>query len=218
MNSKLMSADEKRNRKNEMARIRRANGKQNSVVDTEMVESHSVPEPEPELPEPEPMPPTAEEIEMKRKEAIAEKRRQSLILARSKITPKNVIRKDAIDKVAKKDMEIEVAKREADEIKRKAHEYAETTKKKAEEDIKVMQSLVKTKIISDAEPRKKEKMRSKSMAPRMRETPSPPQPKQVQPQVQQQQQQNLIQLSYTEQLKQRLREQQLQRLMSDTFG
>ena len=129
MNSKLMSADEKRNRKNEMARIRRANGKQNSVVDAEMVESHSVPEPEPELPQVEPEP-TTEEIEMKRKEAIAQKRRQSLILPRSKITPKNVIRKDAIDKVAKKDMEIEVAKREADEIKRKAHEYAETTKKK----------------------------------------------------------------------------------------
>ena len=215
MSSKLMSADEKRNRKNEMARIRRANGK-NSVVDTEMPEPDNVPEPEPELPQAEPEP-TAEEIEMKRKENIAEKRRQSLILARSKITPKNVIRKDAIDKVNKKDMEIEVAKREADEIKRKAHEYAETTKKKAEEDIKVMQSLVKTKIISDAEPRKKEKVRSKSVAPRMRETP-PPQPQQVQPQVQQQQQQNLIQLSYTEQLKQRLREQQLQRLMSDTFG
>jgi hypothetical protein len=173
-----------------------------------------VSEPEP-TPEPEPMPPTPEEIEMKRKEAIAEKRRQSLILARSKITPKNVIRKDAIDKVNKKDMEIEVAKREADEIKRKAHEYAETTKKKAEEDIKVMQSLVKTKIISDAEPKKK--VRSKSVAPRMRETPSPPQPQPVQ-QQQPQQQQNLIQMSYTEQLKQRLREQQLQRLMSDTFG
>ncbi len=57
-------------------------------------------------------------------------------------------------------------------------------------------------------------MRSKSVAPRMRETPPPPQP---QP-VQQQQQQNLIQMSYTEQLKQRLREQQLQHLMSDTFG
>ena len=208
-----MSADEKRNRKNEMARIRRANGKQNSVVDTEMHEPDNVPQPEPELPQAEPEP-TAEEIEMKRKEAIAEKRRQSLILARSKITPKNVIRKDAIDKVNKKDMEIEVAKREADEIKRQAHEYAETTKKKAEEDIKVMQSLVKTKIISDAEPRKKEKVRSKSVAPRMRETPSPPQP---QPQPVQPQQ-NLIQMSYTEQLKQRLREQQLQRLMSDTFG
>ena len=209
-----MSADEKRDRKNAMARIRRANGK-NSVVDTEMPEPDSVPEPEPELPEPEPMPPTAEEIEMKRKEAIAEKRRQSLILARSKITPKNVIRKDAIDKVNKKDIELNDAKREADEIKRKAHEYAETTKKKAEEDIKVMQSLVKTKIISDAEPKKK--VRSKSIAPRIRETPSPPQPQPVQ-QQQPQQQQNLIQMSYTEQLKMRLREQQLQHLMSDTFG
>ncbi len=209
MSSKLMSANEKRNRKNELARIRRANGK-NAVVDIEMPEPDSVPEPEPE-----PMPPTAEEIERQRKEAISEKRRQSLILARSKITPKNVIRKDAIDKVAKKDMEIEVAKREADEIKRKAHEYAETTKKKTEEDIKVMQSLVKTKIISDAEPKKKEKVRSKSVAPRMRETPPPPQAQQVQPV---QQQQNLIQMSYTEQLKMRLREQQLQHLMSDTFG
>ena len=215
-----MSADEKRDRKNAMARIRRANGK-NSVVDTEIPEPDSVPEPEPELPEPEPMPPTAEEIERQRKEAFSEKRRQSLILARSKITPKNVIRKDAIDKVAKKDMELNDAKREVEEIKKKAYEEAEATKKKAEEDIKVMQSLVKTKIISDAEPKKKEKMRSKSVAPRMRETP-PPQPQPVQPQpvqqVQQQQQQNLIQMSYTEQLKQRLREQQLQRLMSDTFG
>ena len=215
MSSKLMSADEKRNRKNELARIRRANGK-NSVVDTEMPEPDSVPEPEPELPEPEPMPPTPEEIEMKRKEAIAEKRRQSLILARSKITPKNVIRKDAIDKVNKKDMELNNAKREAEEIKRKAYEEAEATKKKAAEDVEVMKSLVKTKIISDAEPKKKDKIRSKSVAPRMRETPPPPQPQPVQPV--QQQQQNLIQMSYTEQLKQRLREQQLQRLMSDTFG
>jgi len=216
MNSKLMSADEKRDRKNAMARIRRANGK-NSVVDTEMPEPDSVPEPEPELPEPEPIPPTPEEIEMKRKEAITEKRRQSLILARSKITPKNVIRKDAIDKVNKKDMELNDAKREAEEIKKKAYEEAEATKKKAAEDVEVMKSLVKTKIISDAEPKKKEKMRSKSVAPRMRETPSPPQPQPVQ-QQQPQQQQNLIQMSYTEQLKQRLREQQLQRLMSDTFG
>jgi hypothetical protein len=217
MSSKLMSADEKRNRKNEMARIRRANGKQNSVVDTEIPEPDNVPEPEPELPEPEPTPPTAEEIEMKRKEAISEKRRQSLILARSKITPKNVIRKDAIDKVAKKDMELNNAKQEAEQIKKRAYEEAEATKKKAQEDIEVMKSLVKTKIISDAEPKKKEKVRSKSIAPRMRQTPSPPEPPPVQPQPVQPQQ-NLIQMSYTEQLKQRLREQQLQRLMSDTFG
>ena len=213
MSSKLMSADEKKNRKNEMARIRRANGK-NSVVDTEMVgipESEPEPEPEPELPEPEP---TAEEIEMKRKEVINEKRRQSLIIARSKITPKNVIRKEAIDKVAKKDVELNNAKQEAEQIKKRAYEEAEATKKKAQEDIEVMKSLVKTKIISDAEPKKKEKVRSKSIAPRMRETP-PPQPQPVQPV---QPQQNLIQMSYTEQLKMRLREQQLQRLMSDTFG
>ena len=209
-----MSADEKRNRKNELARIRRMNSKQSSVSITEEPESEpdSLPTPEPELPKPEPEH-TTEEIEMKRKEAIVEKRRQSLILARSKITPKNVIRKDAIDKVNKKDMELEAAKKEAEQIKKKAYEEAEATKKKAEEDIKVMQSLVKTKIISDAEPKKKEKMRSKSVTPRMRETP-PPQP---QP-VQQQQRPDLIQLSYTEQLKQRLREQQLQRLMTDTFG
>jgi hypothetical protein len=221
MSSKLMSPDEKRNRKNEMARIRRENGKRNSVVDTEMVgipESEPEPEPEPEpTPEPEPMPPTAEEIEMKRKEAISEKRRQSLILARSKITPKNVIRKEAIDKVAKKDMELNNAKQEAEQIKKRAYEEAEATKKKAQEDIEVMKSIVKTKIISDAEPRKKEKVRSKSVAPRMRQTPSPPEPPPVQPQPVQPQQ-NLIQMSYTEQLKMRLREQQLQRIMSDTFG
>jgi len=220
MSSKLMSADEKRDRKNALARIRRMNaknieGKRNAVTDTEMPEPDSVPEPEPELPEPEPMPPTAEEIEMKRKEAIAEKRRQSLILARSKITPKNVIRKDAIDKVAKKDMELNDAKREAEEIKKKAYEDADATKRKAAEDIEVMKDLVKTKIVSDATPKKK--VKSKSVAPRMRETPSPPQPQPVQ-QQQPQQQHNLIQMSYTEQLKQRLREQQLQHLMSDTFG
>jgi hypothetical protein len=175
MSGKSMSADEKRNRKNELARIRRANGK-NSVMDTEQTERtepDSVPETSQEpTPEPEPMPPTAEDIERQRKEAIAEKRRQSLIIARSKITPKNVIRKDAIDKVNKKEIELETTKREEEEIKRKAYEEAEATKKKAAEDVEVMKSLVKTKIISDAEPKKKEKMRSKSVAPRMRETPS----------------------------------------------
>ena len=215
MSSKLMSPDEKRNRKNEMARIRRANGK-NSVVDseqTERTEPDSVPEPEPELPEPEP---TVEEVEMKRKEAIAEKRRQSLIIARSKITPKNVIRKEAIDKVAKKDMELNNAKQEAEQIKKRAYEEAEATKKKAQEDIEVMKSLVKTKIISDAEPKKKEKVRSKSIAPRMRESPSPPQPPPVPQPVQPSH--DLIQLSYTEQLKRRVREHQYNSAMFDTYG
>jgi hypothetical protein len=219
MSGKLMSADDKRNRKNEMARIRRANSK-NAVMDTEQTERpepDSVPDPEPELPEPEPTPPTAEDIDRQRKEAIAEKRRQSLIIARSKITPKNVIRKEAIDKVNKKDMELEAAKKEAQEIKRKSYEEAEATKKKAAEDVEVMKSLVKTKIISDAEPKKKEKIRSKSVVPRMRETPLPPPPPPPVPQVPQVSQ-DLIQLSYTEQLKRRVREHQYASAMHDTFG
>ena len=128
-----------------------------------------------------------------------------------------MIRKDAIDKVAKKDMELNNAKQEAEQIKKRAYEEAEATKKKAQEDIEVMKSLVKTKIISDAEPKKKEKVRSKSVAPRMRETPSPSLPPPVQPQPVQPQQ-DLIQLSYTEQLKRRVREHQYNSAMFDTFG
>ena len=215
MSGSIMSIEDKRVRKNEMARIRRANGK-NSVVEIEEVKASPEPSREP-TPEPEPTPPTAEDIERKRKEAINEKRRQSLIIARSKITPKNVIRKEAIDKVNKKDMELNDAKREAEEIKRIAREEAEATKKKAADDIEVMKSLVKTKIISDGVPKKKEKMRSKSVAPRMRETPSPPQPPPPVPQPSQPPP-DLIQLSYTEQLKRRVREHQYNSAMHETFG
>jgi hypothetical protein len=217
-----MSAEDKRARKNELARIRRANSKNLTV---EIEEAEPTPEPPREpTPEPEPSP---EEIAQQRKEAIAEKRRQSLIIARSKITPKNVIRKDAIDKVNKKEMELNDAKREAEEIKRIAREEAEATKKKAAEDVEVMKSLVKTKIISDADGEHK---RSKSVAPKKRvlnksqtytlEPPPQPQqaPQQQPPPKQQQARPDLIQLSYTEQLKQRLRQEQFQRLMSDTFG
>ena len=224
MSSITMSAEDKRARKNELARIRRANSKNLKI---EIEEAELAPEPPREpTPEPEPSSPTPEEIEMKRKEAIADKRRQSLIIARSKITPKNVIRKDAIDKVNRKDAELNDAKREAEEIKRIAREEAEATKKKAAEDVEVMKSLVKTKIISDADTHK----RSKSVAPKKRvlnksqtyTLEPPPQPQQApQQQLQQQQPQarpDLIQLSYTEQLRQKLRQEQFQRLMSDTFG
>jgi hypothetical protein len=63
-------------------------------------EPDSVPEPDVVSTEPEPIPST-EDLERKRKETITEKRRQSLILVRNKITPKKQIRKE-------KDMEIEV--------------------------------------------------------------------------------------------------------------
>jgi hypothetical protein len=213
MSGSIMSIEDKRVRKNEMARIRRANSK-NVVVDTGMSEPDSVPDPEPELPEPEPTPPTAEDIERKRKEAINEKRRQSLIIARSKITPKNVIRKEAIDKVNKKDMELETAKREAEEIKRIAHEEAEATKKKAQEDIEVMKSLVKTKIISDGNSKPKKKVVYKSQPPPLPQPVQQPPPPVQQPPPSQ----DLIQLSYTEQLRRRVREHQYNSSMYETFG
>ena len=114
-------------------------------------------------------------------------------------------------------MELNTARQEASclsEIKRQAHEYAEIAKKKSGEDIEAMKDLVKNNIVSDVVPKKKEKMRNKSLAPRQRDTTPQAQPQQVQPP----QNQGLIQKSYTEQLKQRLREQQLHRLMSDIFG
>jgi hypothetical protein len=214
-------------RKNELVRIRRANSK-NLVVELEEAEPTPEPPPEPRIPTPEPEP-SPEEITQQRKEAIAEKRRNSLIIVRSKITPKNVIRKEAIDKVNKKDMELNDAKREAEEIKRIAREEAEVTKKKATEDVEVMKSLVKTKIISDADANT-HKMRSKTVAAKKRvlnksqsytlEPPPQPQqaPQQQPPPQQPQARPDLIQMSYTEQLRQKLRQEQFQRLMSDTFG
>ena len=197
---KRVLTDEQRQRKNELARIRRMNaknieGKRNAVMDTEIPESDSVPDTTPKTPDPEPMPST-EDLERKRKEAIAEKRRQSLILARSKITPKNQIRKE-------KDMEIDNAKKEAEEIKRKAHEESEIVKKKAEEDVELMKSLVKDKVITT------------KPAPKPRNRPVNP-PKEHQA-PQQQSTEHLVNQSYAEQLQMRLREQMLHRMMSETF-
>jgi len=188
---KRVLTDEQRQRKNELSRLYRLKKKEL----TPLPEPDSVPEATPETPEPEPMPST-EDLERKRKEAIAEKRRQSLILARSKITPKNQIRKE-------KDMEIDNAKKEAEEIKRKAHEESEIVKKKAEEDVELMKSLVKDKVITT------------KPAPKPRNRPvNPPKERQV---PQQQSTEHLVNQSYAEQLQMRLREQMLHRMMSETF-
>ena len=99
---KRVLTDEQRQRKNELSRLNRLKKKESPPLP----EPDSVPEATPESPEPEPMPST-EDLERKRKETITDKRRQSLILARSKITPKNQIRKE-------KDMEIDDVKKEAE--------------------------------------------------------------------------------------------------------
>ena len=191
---KRVLTDEQRQRKNELSRLNRLK-KKDSFVAPPLPEPDSVPEARPESPEPEPMPST-EDLERKRKEAIADKRRQSLILARSKITPKNQIRKG-------KDMEIDNAKKEAEEVKRKAHEDSAIVKKKAEEDVELMKSLVKDKVIS-VKPAPK---------PRSRST-NPPRERQV---PQQQSTEHLVNQSYAETLQRRLHDQMISRMMSETF-
>ena len=99
---KRVLTDEQRQRKNELSRLNRLKKKDNFVTPP-LPEPDSVPEARPESPDPEPMSST-EDLERKRKDAIAHKRRQSLILGRSKITTKNQIRKE-------KDMEIDTLKK-----------------------------------------------------------------------------------------------------------
>jgi hypothetical protein len=139
--------------------------------------------------------PSTEDLERKRKDAIADKRRQSLILARSKITTKNQIRKE-------KDMEIDNAKKEAEEVKRKAHEDSEIVKRKAEDDVELMKSLVKDKVNV---PKPDPKPRSRSVNPRERQVP------------QQQSTEHLVNQSYAETLQRRLHDQMMSRMMSKTF-
>ncbi len=139
---------------------------------------------------------STEDLERKRKDAIADKRRQSLILVRSKITPKNQIRKE-------KDMEIDNAKKEAEEVKRKEHADSEIVKKKAEDDVELMKSLVKDKVNV---PKPDPKPRNRSV--------NPPRERQV---PQQQNTEHLVNQSYVETLQRRLHDQMISRMMSETF-
>ena len=207
---KRVLTDEQRQRKNELSRLNRLMIKKKREL-LPLPEPDSVPEATPESPEalkgvsdpkgktePEPMPST-EDLERKRKDAIAEKRRQSLILARSKITPKNQIRKE-------KDMEIDNVKKEAEEVKRKAHADSEIVKKKAEDDVELMKSLVKDKVIA-VKP-----------APKPRSRPvNPPKERQVPQQQSTPSTEHLVNQSYAEQLQRRLHDQMISRMMSETF-
>ena len=196
---KRVLSDEQRQRKNELSRLNRLKKKEkDSFVSQPLPEPDSVPEARPESPEPEPMPST-EDLERKRKDAIAEKRRQSLILARSKITPKNQIRKE-------KDMEIDNVKKEAEEVKRKAHADSEIVKRKAEDDVELMKSLVKDKVIAE---KPVPKPRSRSV--------NPPREHQVPQQQSTPSTEHLVNQSYAEQLQRRLHDQMISRMMSETF-
>ena len=100
-------------------------------------------------------------------------------------------------------MEIDNAKKEAEEVKRKAHEDSAIVKKKAEEDVELMKSLVKDKVITE---KPVPKPRSRSV--------HPPRERQV---PQQQSTEHLVNQSYAETLQRRLHDQMINRMMSETF-
>ena len=113
---------EQKARKNELARARRARNKQ-EVIDIpdyqteEEIVSNEVEEDVPTLTNEELSPsdvPTKEEL---RKREIAEKRRASLALARSKIKPKSQIKKEKDDEIQKIMEENARLKEEAERIK-----------------------------------------------------------------------------------------------------
>jgi hypothetical protein len=69
---KRVLTDEQRQRKNELSRLNRLKKKDKDTTSLPLPDSDSVPEPDVASPEPEPMPST-EDLERKRKDAIAEK-------------------------------------------------------------------------------------------------------------------------------------------------
>ena len=196
---KVLSLEQK-TRKNELARLRRANNKNKNKENdeskslAESVGTSSVTIPVPELEyktdEEEETPvetpvetPAAvaeptEDPEVVRKREIAEKRRASLALARSKIKPKSQIKQE-------KDDEINRIKEENERLKQEAEKARVINAEKP----KVIKKIIK------------EKKRNGS---------HPPQPKETSIEY-------LTQQTYAEQLQAKLRENMLQRVMMDTF-
>ena len=183
---KVLSLEQK-TRKNELARLRRANNKNKNKENDESI---PVPELEYKTDEEEETPvetpvetPAAvaeptEDPEVVRKREIAEKRRASLALARSKIKPKSQIKQE-------KDDEINRIKEENERLKQEAEKARVINAEKP----KVIKKIIK------------EKKRNGS---------HPPQPKETSIEY-------LTQQTYAEQLQAKLRENMLQRVMMDTF-
>jgi len=176
--------EEQRQRKNEMAKLNRAKKKQ-SVKPESKYESDSdgaiEDAVENEVEEVE----EVEDPEIARKRAIADKRCESLTLARSKIRPKSQITKE-------KDTEIALMKAENERLR--------------SENAKVMSA--KPKVIEKYIEEVPQPIRQRPVR-RERE---PRQEREREPSID-----YLAQQSYAEQLQTRLRDNMLQRMMSDTF-
>lgn len=190
---------DKRERKNELARLARLKKKEakvnepvkplgvtdvslqgerrghSDVEDTEDMEGKSV--------DNEPVDEPVEDPEITRKKAIADKRRASLVLARSKIKPKSQITKE-------KNEEIEKMKEENERLKDEAE--------KAKQPQSVAPKVIKKYII--------EKPKRSSITPQKQR-----------PQKEPETINYLTEQSYAEKLQTKLRENMLNRVMYDTF-
>jgi hypothetical protein len=211
---------------------KRTDNKTDKITD-EMPESipENVPEPTPEIPMPEP------EIDNEtiRKQEIADKRRASLALARSKIIPKSTLKKQAEEAVKVKDDVIKIKQEETDAMRLK---YERDRVKQLEDNLNALQKLIADKPNTSPAPvpapvpvpileppKRKRPSRSKeALAQRATEAPTE-QPKHVAPKKSVEPRmiapistQKLIEQSYGEQLQERLRSQAINKIMNDTFG
>lgn len=193
--------------------------------------------PTPELPEPE----SEIDAETKRKQEIADKRRASLALARSKIIPKSTLKKQAEEAVKVKDDVIKVKQEETDAMRLK---YERERVKQLEDNLNALQKLiadkpapvvpvetppVKYKRPSRAKSATSERVIEKHDVPARQSSKSDSsygtQPekiipkKSIEPQITRPPTtETLIDKSYGEQLQERLRSQAINKIMNDTFG
>jgi hypothetical protein len=202
-----------------------------------------VPRTEPE-PEPEPEQDEAEDAAAKRKQEIADKRRASLALARSKIVPKSAIKKQAEEVIKGKDAQLKNKQEETDAMRLK---YEKDRVKQLEDSLMTLQKLVAERPMPIAtpepvavaavavaeKPKYKRPSRAKSAVAEREDkhdVPSrlpqqPQQPQQIIPKKSVDARitrpvptETLIDKSYGEQLQERLRTQAINKIMSDTFG
>ena len=172
--------EEQRQQKNEMAKFKRAK-KKAPVIEYESESDGAIEDDvKDEVQEIEKV--EVEDPEIVRKRAIADKRRESLALARSKIKPKSQITKE-------KDNEIALMKAENERLK------AENAK------VLAVKPQVIRQQVSQVSPVRQRPIRREPRQERERE-----------PSID-----YLAQKSYAEQLQTRLRDNMLQRMMSDTF-
>lgn len=177
----------------------------------------------------------------RRKQEIADKRRASLALARTKIVPKSALKKQADEVIKGKDELLRNKQEETDAMKLK---YERDRIRQLEDNLNALQKLIAEKpapvvvapaapavaVVSEAKAKYKRPSRSKEALESRAETkPSQTeQPQQIIPKKSVEPRmvaraappstEKLIDKSYSEQLQERLRNQAVNKIMMDTFG